>query len=298
HRQKPGLRRERGPRRRLLPGAERLSAFRGERQGSRWRKCGGQCRDPSFDSEGGERSEAGSRPDECRSRPGCRRKGEDAAGGARHRRRVDRFRNGAGQARPPARGEQCLTAPFSRILSMTVLDDILSVKRESLRSKQGKRYLMEIRSKIADAEPTRGFARALSVRREGSPRLIAEIKKASPSKGIIREKFHPVEIAKTYEGGGASALSVLTEEHFFLGSPLYLNEVRRQVSLPLLQKDFILNEIQVYEARAWGADAILLIAAFLERRQAKDYFDLARELGLDVLVEIHTEKELEGVIEW
>lgn len=181
---------------------------------------------------------------------------------------------------------------------MTVLDDILSVKRESLRSKQGKRYLMEIRSKIADAEPTRGFARALSVRREGSPRLIAEIKKASPSKGIIREKFHPVEIAKTYEGGGASALSVLTEEHFFLGSPLYLNEVRRQVSLPLLQKDFILNEIQVYEARAWGADAILLIAAFLERRQAKDYFDLARELGLDVLVEIHTEKELEGVIEW
>lgn len=181
---------------------------------------------------------------------------------------------------------------------MTVLDDILSVKRESLRSKQGKRYLQEIRSKIADAEPTRGFARTLSVRREGSPRLIAEIKKASPSKGIIREKFYPVEIAKTYEGGGASALSVLTEEHFFLGSPLYLNDVRRQVSLPLLQKDFILDEIQVYEARAWGADAILLIAAFLERRQAKDYFDLARELGLDVLVEIHTERELEGIIEW
>jgi indole-3-glycerol phosphate synthase len=157
---------------------------------------------------------------------------------------------------------------------------------------------MEVRSKIADAEPTRGFARALSVPQEGSPRLIAEIKKASPSKGVIREKFHPVEIAKTYEGGGASALSVLTEEHFFLGSPAYLNDVRSQVSLPLLQKDFILDEIQVYEARAWGADAILLIAAFLERRQAKDYFDLALELGLDVLLEIHTERELEGIIEW
>lgn len=181
---------------------------------------------------------------------------------------------------------------------MTVLDDILSVKRESLRSKQGKRYLQEVRSKIADAEPTRGFARALSVPQEGSPRLIAEIKKASPSKGVIREKFHPVEIAKTYEGGGAAALSVLTEEHFFLGSPLYLGDVRRGVSLPLLQKDFILDEIQVYEARAWGADAILLIAAFLERRQTKDYFDLARELGLDVLLEIHTERELEGIIEW
>lgn len=181
---------------------------------------------------------------------------------------------------------------------MTVLDDILSAKRESLRSKQGKRYLQEIRSKIADAEPARGLERALSVSQEGSPRLIAEIKKASPSKGIIREKFHPVEIAKTYEGGGAAALSVLTEEHFFLGSPSFLSEVRSRVSLPLLQKDFILDEIQVYEARGWGADAILLIAAFLERRQVKDYFDLARELGLDVLVEIHTERELEGIIEW
>lgn len=181
---------------------------------------------------------------------------------------------------------------------MTLLDDILTAKRESLHRKKGKRYLQEIQSKIADADPTRGFERALSVRQEGSPRLIAEIKKASPSKGVIREKFHPVEIAKIYEGGGAAALSVLTEEHFFLGSPSYLGEVRSQVSLPLLQKDFILDEIQVYEARAWGADAILLIAAFLERRQAKDYFDLARELRLDVLLEIHTERELEGIIEW
>lgn len=181
---------------------------------------------------------------------------------------------------------------------MTLLDDILNVKRESLRRIKGKRYLLDLRSKIADADPVRGFERALSTRQEGSPRLIAEIKKASPSKGIIREKFDPVEIAKIYEGGGAAALSILTEEHFFLGKPAYLAEVRSQVSLPILQKDFILDEIHVYEARAWGADAILLIAAFLERRQAKDYFDLARELGLDVLLEIHAEKELEGAIEW
>jgi indole-3-glycerol phosphate synthase len=181
---------------------------------------------------------------------------------------------------------------------MTLLDDILTVKRESLRSKKGKRYLQELRSKIADAEPTRGFQRALSACSEGSPRLIAEIKKASPSRGVIREKFHPVEIAKIYEEGGAAALSILTEEHFFLGKPAYLSEVRSQVSLPLLQKDFTLDEIHIYEARAWKADAILLISALLEPRQAKDYFDLARELGLDVLLEVHSEKELEGIIEW
>jgi indole-3-glycerol phosphate synthase len=181
---------------------------------------------------------------------------------------------------------------------MTLLDDILNVKRETLQSKKGKRYLQEIRSKILDAEPTRGFNRALSIRQEGSPRLIAEIKKASPSKGVIRERFDPVEIAKIYEGGGAAALSILTEEHFFFGKPSYLSEVRRAVSLPILQKDFILDEIQVYEARAWGADAILLIVALLDRRQTKDYFDLARDLNLDVLIEIHTEKELEGIIEW
>lgn len=181
---------------------------------------------------------------------------------------------------------------------MTLLDDILKSKRDSIRRKKGKGYLLELRSKIADAEPTRRFERALSVREEGAPRLIAEIKKASPSKGMIRENFQPVEIAKIYEGGGAAALSVLTEEHFFLGKPAYLGEVRSQVHLPLLQKDFILDELQVYEARAWGADAVLLIAALLEAGQARDYFHLAGELGLDVLVEVHTEKELEKSVEW
>lgn len=181
---------------------------------------------------------------------------------------------------------------------MTLLDDLLKVKRESVQRRRGKRYLKELGSRIADAEPTRGFARALSVSDENSPRLIAEIKKASPSKGVLRERFYPVEIAKVYEEGGAAALSVLTEEHFFLGSPAYLKEIRSEVPLPLLQKDFILDEIQVHEARAWGADAILLIAALLDPLQARDYFQLAEGLSMDTLVEVHTEKELEGVLEW
>lgn len=181
---------------------------------------------------------------------------------------------------------------------MTLLDDILKAKREAVQARKGKRRLQEIRARIADAEPTRGFQRALSRRDEGSPRLIAEVKRASPSKGILREKFEPAEIARIYEEGGAAALSVLTEERFFLGSPSYLREIRSKVALPLLQKDFVLDEIQIHEARAWGADAVLLIAALLSPRQAKDYFQSARELSLDVLTEVHTEKELEEVLEW
>lgn len=181
---------------------------------------------------------------------------------------------------------------------MTFLDDILKVKRESVQRRKGRSALQELRSRIADAEPTRRFQKALRERQEGAPRLIAEIKKASPSKGIIREKFQPVEIARIYEGEGAAAVSVLTEEHFFLGKPSYLKEVRSAIALPLLKKDFILDEFQVYEARAWGADALLLIAALLERQQAIDYFHLARELSLDILVEVHDEKELEQVVDW
>ncbi|MDC4204623.1 MAG: indole-3-glycerol phosphate synthase TrpC [Candidatus Manganitrophus sp.] len=190
--------------------------------------------------------------------------------------------------------------PYTSLLtySMTFLDDILKVKRESVQRRKGRSALQELRSRIADAEPTRRFQKALRERQEGAPRLIAEIKKASPSKGIIREKFQPVEIARIYEGEGAAAVSVLTEEHFFLGKPSYLKEVRSAIALPLLKKDFILDEFQVYEARAWGADALLLIAALLERQQAIDYFHLARELSLDILVEVHDEKELEQVVDW
>lgn len=180
---------------------------------------------------------------------------------------------------------------------MSVLKQVIAEKRASLERRKNRAYAQEIRSKISDAKPTRGFGAALS--QPGRlPNLIAEVKKASPSKGVIREDFHPLEIAQIYENGGAAALSVLTEERYFLGSPAYLQEIRAKVALPILQKDFIIDELQVYEARVLGADAILLIAAILEDRQMRDYFDLAQSLSLDVLVEIHSDKELARVIEW
>ncbi len=181
---------------------------------------------------------------------------------------------------------------------MSVLDQIVSEKRLAVQGRKGRAYLQKLRSEISDAEETRRFEKALTRQESRFPHLIAEVKKASPSKGIIRKDFHPVSIAKIYENGGATAISVLTEDRYFLGDPSYLHRIREKVALPLLQKDFILDELQVYEARAWGADAILLITALLETSQIKDYFDLARELTLDVLVEVHTERELEKIISW
>jgi len=181
---------------------------------------------------------------------------------------------------------------------MSLLDQIVSQKRTDIHARKARGYLRQIRDQAADAGPTRGFARALSQKTGVLPALIAEVKKASPSKGIIRADFHPVEIAQIYEEGGASALSVLTEEHYFLGRPAYLNEVRGKVALPILQKDFIVDELQIYEARAWGADAILLIVALLSPAQIEDYFALATDLSLDVLIEVHTEAELEKILAW
>jgi len=179
---------------------------------------------------------------------------------------------------------------------MNILQKITAEKREAVRSRKGRAYLQTLRSQIADAGETRRFREALSGGK--SPRLIAEVKKASPSKGILREDFDPVKIAQIYEAGGAAALSVLTEEHYFLGKPADLKAIRQKVGLPLLQKDFIVDELQVYEARAWGGDALLLIAALLENGQLRDYFALACDLSLSVLIEVHTEAELARVIEW
>ncbi len=146
-------------------------------------------------------------------------------------------------------------------------------------------------------ELARGFEAALA-RPAGEPvRLIAEVKKASPSKGVIRADFDPVGIAKTYAAAGAHALSVLTDHRFFQGDLTFLAEVRGAVSLPILEKDFVIDEFQLYEARALGADAVLLIAAALEAGQLRDYAHVAREVGLSALVEVHNEAELERVIE-
>jgi len=123
--------------------------------------------------------------------------------------------------------------------------------------------------------------------------LIAEVKKASPSKGIIKEDFHPLEIAKIYEKSGAAAISVLTDEKFFQGSIQYLKDIKKIVNIPVLRKDFIIDEYQIYQTREMGADIILLIASALDNMQLKDFYKLSKELGLDVLLEVHDKKEFD-----
>ena len=140
-------------------------------------------------------------------------------------------------------------------------------------------------------DPPRGFQQALTEYRGLS--VIAEAKKASPSKGVICADFDPVKIARSYEQGGAQAISVLTDEKFFQGCLDYIPLVRQAVKLPVIRKDFIIDELQIEQAVNYGADAILLIAAILDHAQIRDYLAMARELGIDVLVEVHDEQELE-----
>lgn len=154
--------------------------------------------------------------------------------------------------------------------------------------------LEALRDRALFHAPTRGFSRALAGTRR---HIIAEIKKASPSKGLIRAAFDPVAIAKDYAAHGASAISVLTEEHFFQGSLRYLEEIRRAVDVPLLRKDFTLDPYQVVEAKSYGADAVLLIAAMLDAGFMADLRAQASELGLDSIIEVHTEKELDAARE-
>lgn len=157
----------------------------------------------------------------------------------------------------------------------------------------------ELKAHIADLEDTpRGFERALrdAVATDWTA-IIAEIKKGSPSKGIIRPDFDPLEIAEIYQNNGATCLSVLTDEQFFMGHLRYLALIRETVSLPLLRKDFIIDPYQIYESRAAGADAILLIAACLDFDRLQEFHNLARELNLDVLMEVHDEAEMEKALQ-
>jgi indole-3-glycerol phosphate synthase len=173
--------------------------------------------------------------------------------------------------------------------TQSFLTDILASTREAVLSAKRRRPVKEIKQQARDAEPPRDFGDSVSAL--AGLKLIAEIKKASPSQGVLRRDFNPVDIARRYEEHGASALSVLTEERFFLGRLSYLEEVRKNVGLPLLRKDFIIDEYQVHEARAFGADAVLLIAAILEDARLKDYGDLASDLGMASLIEVHTPEE-------
>jgi len=180
-----------------------------------------------------------------------------------------------------------------------VLKKIVDYKTGELARVKGAAPLAEIMGRIADLEDQpRGFEAAIvNACASGWTPIIAEVKKGSPSKGVIRADFDPLEIALTYQDNGASCLSVLTDEHFFLGHLSYLALIREQVSLPLLRKDFIFDPYQVYQARAAGADAVLLIAAMLELSQLREFSAIARELSLDVLLEVHDERELEVALQ-
>lgn len=170
-----------------------------------------------------------------------------------------------------------------------ILDEIIAARRADLVEAQRTVPLAALRARPLWAAPRRGFAAALRGRR---PAVIAEVKKASPSKGVIRADFDPVAIARSYAAGGAAAISVLTEERYFQGSPAYLEAIRAAVDLPLLRKDFIVDPYQVAEARAWGADAVLLIVAALDDAALRELQAAALELGLDVLVEAHDADEV------
>lgn len=178
---------------------------------------------------------------------------------------------------------------------MSVLRKIVERKKERIAYAKSLTPLAELKSAIKNVPESRDFAKA--VKRDNTPiRLIAEIKKASPSKGLIRADFSHTAIASIYETKKVDAVSVLTEEDFFQGRLEFLEEVKQIVSCPVLRKDFIFDEYQIFEARAKKADAILLIAALLELKQAEEYLHLARELGLSVLFEVHDLAELETAL--
>lgn len=177
-----------------------------------------------------------------------------------------------------------------------ILDQILQAKQTEIAADQIRQPLSELKKMVADSDQTRGFAEHLRQASAIGTAIIAEVKKGSPSKGIIREDFDPVAIAYSYERGGASCLSVLTDEHFFYGSLDYLGQIRTQVKLPLLRKDFIIDPYQVFQARVAGADAILLIAAALEDGPLLELAELASWLELDTLLEVHDGAELERAL--
>ena len=179
---------------------------------------------------------------------------------------------------------------------MTILDTIIERTRADLASRRLAVPVPALEAQLADARAVLPFAPALRRPADGQPTIIAELKKASPSKGLIRPDFQPARLAQELVAAGASALSVLTEPHFFQGSPDYLAEVAPQVPIPCLRKDFIVDEYQVIEARVLGASAILLIAAALSDGLYSRLFALAGELGLGVLTEVHDEAELDRVL--
>lgn len=179
-----------------------------------------------------------------------------------------------------------------------VLKKILARKREEITERSVNLSIDDLKNQITTASPVRGFIKAIQDKLAiGQAAVIAEVKKASPSKGLLRENFLPADIAASYQVGGAACLSVLTDKDFFQGSEAYLVEARGACSLPVIRKDFIIDPYQVYEARAMGADCILLIVAALDDESLKTLHDLANSLGMDVLVEVHDADELQRALQ-
>lgn len=174
---------------------------------------------------------------------------------------------------------------------MSILDTILAHKRQDVAEAEARIPFATLEKQLDGAPVVRSFRSALS-RADGHVAVIAEVKKASPSKGVLCEHFDPLHIARTYAHNGASAISVLTDERFFQGHLDYLRAIRQQVDIPVLRKDFLISRYQVLEARVAGADAVLLIVAALSGGQLRDLLDYTHELGMDALVEVHTEEEV------
>lgn len=179
----------------------------------------------------------------------------------------------------------------------TVLNRIIDRKFQEIAERSGRQSVEQLKRLAESADAPRGFVAAMEAKlAAGQSAVIAEIKKASPSKGVIREDFHPAEIAKSYQRGGAACLSVLTDADFFQGSEAYLQQARQACTLPVIRKDFIVDPYQVYEARAIAADCILLIAAALDDERLAALNALATSLGMDVLIEVHNAEELRRIL--
>jgi indole-3-glycerol phosphate synthase len=178
-----------------------------------------------------------------------------------------------------------------------ILKRILARKIEEIDERNRAVDLSELGRRIEDADPARGFLASLYRKIEaGFPAVIAEVKKASPSRGVLREDFNPAQIAASYERGGAACLSVLTDVDFFHGADSYLKQARAACTLPVLRKDFIIDPYQVYEARVLGADCVLLIVAALDDVMLRELLQLTVQLGMDALVEVHDREELERAL--